>query len=509
MTTDTLTHAPEEPAVRYGGWHRVTSPGIGPLGLAGTVMGIGGLVVAFVTGTLASPSAGLVLAIMVGLGLLPLALTTRDGRNGYAYTAARLGHGWARRRGRTRYTPNLLGGRTGLGWSGPSPAPGPLARAQLRGVIVPIWGEVGVLRSRSDRWSVLLDCPVDGAALVDEGTLTTWADQWGHWLGNLPHEAQIVGTTVTVETYPDTGATLAAETARLSSPDSPALATAFLDEVTTSWPGGSYAARCWITLTFTTHRPGRRPAAPGEMADLLIERLPGLCSSLASTGAGRAAPMTPDDVVAVVRTAFDPAAAPLFDAAAATGHPHGLDFADAGPVAAVDEWQHLRHDEATSVTYKMTAAPSGDVTGRVLAPLLDPRPGLLRKRVTLIYRHHDAVEAARIADADLRTAAARAGERRGQIRAEHAAALGQARAAADEQATGAGLTRLSLLVSATVATLDELPVARAAIEQLAAQSRLRVRPCLGSQLASFIAALGVGVLPTDISRVPDVLREAL
>ena len=157
----------------------------------------------------------------------------------------------------------------------------------------------------------------------------------------------------------------------------------------------------------------------------------------------------------------------------------------------------------------MTAAPSGDVTSRVLAPLLDPRPGLLRKRVTLIYRHHDAADAARIADADLRTAAARAGERRGQIRAEHAAALGQARAAADEQATGAGLTRLSLLVSATVATVDELPLARAAIEQLAAQSRLRVRPCLGSQLASFIAALGVGVLPTDISRVPDVLREAL
>ncbi|MGB7962826.1 MAG: SCO6880 family protein, partial [Propionicimonas sp.] len=82
-------------------------------------------------------------------------------------------------------------------------------------------------------------------------------------------------------------------------------------------------------------------------------------------------------------------------------------------------------------------------------------------------------------------------------------------AAADEQAAGAGLTRLSLLVTATVDTLDQLPAARAVLEQLAGQARLRLRPCYGSQSASFTAALGVGVLPTDASRVPDQVRDAL
>ncbi len=487
----------------------MASPGIGRLGLAGTLAGIGGLVVAFIAGTLASPTAGLLLATLVVVGLLPLVLTARDGRTGYAYTAARVGHGWARRRGRTRYTPALLGGRTGLGWSGPSPAPGLLARARLRGVVIPLWGEVGVLRTRADRWSVLLEAPVDGAALVDEHTLTGWAQAWGHWLAALPHEAQVVAATVTVESHPDSGAALAAETARLTAPGAPVLARDVLAEVAATWPGQAQVARCWITVTFSTHRPGQRPARAGEMADLLVERLPGLCASLAGTGAGRVVPMTPDQVIAVVRGAYDPAAAGMLQAAAAQGQSHGLGFADAGPIAQVEAWDHLRHDGAVSVTFKMTQAPAGEVTGRVLAPLLDPHPGLARKRVTLVYRHHDATEAARIADADLRTAASRAGERRGQVRAEHAAALEAARAAADEQAAGAGLTRLSLLVTATVDTLDQLPAARAVVEQLAAQARLRVRPCYGAQSAAFTAALGVGVLPTDVSRVPDQVRDAL
>jgi hypothetical protein len=245
------------------------------------------------------------------------------------------------------------------------------------------------------------------------------------------------------------------------------------------------------------------------MADLLVERLPGLCASLARTGAGRAVPMTPDQVVAVVRGAWDPDAIPLFDAAAQAGLPHGISFADAGPVAVRNEWDHLVHDNAVSCTWRMTAAPPGGVHAGVLAPLLDPHPGLLRKRVVLIYRHHDAAEAARIADADLRTAAVRAGERRGQVRAEHAVALAGARSAADEQASGAGLTRLGLLATATVSSAADLPAARALVEQLAAQSRLQLRCCYGTQGAAFTIALGVGVQPTDTSRFPDQLRDAL
>ena len=505
-----ITTKPTPTEAHYGGWHKVTSPGIGRLGLAGTVLGIAGLVVAFLVGSLASPLAGLVLAALTILGLLPLVARTRDARTGYGWAGARLGFGWANARGRTRYTPALLGGRTGMGWSGPSPAPGLLARSQLRGVIVPLWGEVGVLRTRANRWTVLLECPVDSAGLVDPDTLAGWTEAWGHWLASLPHESQVHAATVTVESAPDTGQALVAETTRLAHPGAPTLAAEFLAEVATTWPGQSQATRVWVAIVFTTARPGQRPATPGQMCDLITERLPGLCASLArGTGAGQVAPMTPDQIVAIARTAYDPGAAGLFDAAAAAGIDHGLTWAQAGPVAADEAWDHLRHDGATSITYKMTSAPAGDVPARVLAPLLDPTPGLARKRVTLIYRHHQAAEAARIADADLRTAASRAGERRGQVRSEHAAMLVDARRSADEQAAGAGLTRLSLVVTATVPDPDGLAVARTLVEQLGARSRLQLRPCYGSQSAAFTAALGLGVLPTDVTRIPDTLRDAL
>ena len=72
---------------------------------------------------------------------------------------------------------------------------------------------------------------MDSAALVDPDTLAGWTEAWGHWLASLPHEAQVQAATVTIESFPDTGQHLIAETARLSRPGAPDLAGAFLDEV--------------------------------------------------------------------------------------------------------------------------------------------------------------------------------------------------------------------------------------------------------------------------------------
>jgi hypothetical protein len=129
--------------------------------------------------------------------------------------------------------------------------------------------------------------------------------------------------------------------------------------------------------------------------------------------------------------------------------------------------------------------------------------------VTLIYRHHSAAEAARVADADLRTAASRAGERRGEVRATHAAALFDARQVAAEQAVGAGLTRVSALVTATVADAGQLRDAKSVVEQLAQRSQLQIRLATGTQSSAFTMALGLGVLPTDTALFPAALRGSL
>ena len=51
-----------------------------------------------------------------------------------------------------------------------------------------------------------------------------------------------------------------------------------------------------------------------------------------------------------------------------------LEWAEAGPVAAVESWEHYRHDSGMSVSWALREAPRQAVAARVLAPLLDPGP---------------------------------------------------------------------------------------------------------------------------------------
>ena len=98
--------------------------------------------------------------------------------------------------------------------------------------------------------------------MVDPDTLAGWTEAWGHWLASLPHESQVHAATVTVESAPDTGQALVAETTRLAHPGAPTLAAEFLHEVATTWPGQSQGTRVWVAIVFTTARPGQRPRHP-------------------------------------------------------------------------------------------------------------------------------------------------------------------------------------------------------------------------------------------------------
>jgi hypothetical protein len=267
-----------------------------------------------------------------------------------------------------------------------------------------------------------------------------------------------------------------------------------------------------------------------EMAAQIGRRLPLLLHQLRTCGAGTGAAMTAAEVAATVRVAYDPAAAPLLDRARAqhdrldsvsprTGGVDALvaplvSWQDAGPVAQVEAWDHLRHDSGTSITWQMVEVPHGAVQSRVLEQLLDANDMLARKRVTLIYRPHDPASAARVADADVRTAVGRATLRQGEGRATESLALAAARQSAAEQAIGAGLIRFSMLVTATIAgggSGDTQQLARAAelIEQLGPACQLRLRRCYFSQAAAFTAALGVGVVLPKHVAVPDLVRDNL
>jgi hypothetical protein len=557
----------------YGNWRRPASPGLPRLGLLGTALALGSLVLVMGVQVLAGLAAAGVCALAVCAGLLPLVWRNRAGRNGWQVLAAKTAWRVGQRRRQHLYTSSL----TGPVSFGSARLPGLLANSRLLSAVTAHGEPFALIHLPSTRhYAVMISLDPQGSQLIDPETVDEWVACWGGWLARLGHEANLEACTVTVETAPDPGSRLAAEVQTMLTPAAPALSRAMLTEAASSYPHGSATVTAYLTLTFTARRqggteterfrlrqPGRRgtgsraaprphgglaDAAGGgptsgtgggvrsgqEMAAQIGRRLPLLLHQLRTCGAGTGAAMTPAEVAAIVRVAYDPAAAELLDRARAQHTQLGISnpgivnpgttdvggaleaplvsWQDAGPVAQVEAWDHLRHDSGTSITWQMVEVPHGAVQSRVLEQLLDANDMLARKRVTLIYRPHDPASAARVADADVRTAVGRATLRQGEGRATESLALAAARQSAAEQATGAGLIRFSMLVTATISgggAAGELAQAAELIEQLGPACQLRLRRCYFSQAAAFTAALGVGVVLPKHVAVPDLVRDNL
>jgi hypothetical protein len=144
----------------------------------------------------------------------------------------------------------------------------------------------------------------------------------------------------------------------------------------------------------------------------------------------------------------------------------------------------------------------------VLARLLAPHRDIARKRVTLLYKPVDAARAAAMVETDLRAAEFRASSTR-KPQARDTLAVRAAAATASEEASGAGLVNFGILVTATVIDPHKEQDARAAVDNLSATARLRLRPVYGSQDSAFAAALPLGLVLTKHMQVPSTLREKL
>ena len=211
------------------------------------------------------------------------------------------------------------------------------------------------------------------------------------------------------------------------------------------------------------------------------------------------------EIAGVIRTAFDPAARGevlRIAAQARAGHDPGmLEWADAGPVGAEEFPDHYRHDSGISVTWAWHEAPRQNVTADVLARLISPGP--YPKRVSLQYRPFPAAAATRVLEAEVNAATFREHYRNRTGRDETARdAHDQARArqAAAEEAAGAGVCLISLFVTVTVTSIDDLPHAAAWTEAAAESSKIRLRRMTYSQAAGFAATLPCGICPADLAR---------
>lgn len=490
----------------YGNWRQPTSPGLIGLGSVGTAVLLGGLIVVVFTVMIAGMLEGLVAGGVLVVFLAVLLIKDVHGRSALSRVAARVSWSSARSRGSHLYRSGPLGRAL---W-GTYQLPGLAAPTRLSEHTDSYGRRFALLHTpATGSFSIMIGTEPDGAALVDQEQIDVWVADWGHWLANLGDEPGIEAASVTIETAPDSGTRLRREVAMNIDDNAPEFAKAMLAEAVDRYPAGSSTVKAYVAITFSAAaRAGGKKRTPEEMGRELAARLPGLTGSLQATGAGSAHPLDGQELCETIRIAYDPAAAVLIDEAHANGEVPELSWPDVGPSAAQASWDGYRHDSAYSMTWSMSAAPRGNVQSGVLARLLAPHRDIARKRVTLLYRPIDAARAAAIVESDLRSAEFRATSST-KPAARDVLAVRSAQATAGEEASGAGLVNFGVLVTATVFDYEKHADARAAVDNLSATARLRLRPVYGSQDSAFAAALPLGLVLTKHVKVPSELRNKL
>ncbi|MBE1532871.1 hypothetical protein H4W34_002704 [Actinomadura algeriensis] len=476
------------------------SPGIGRLGLIGTLILMVGLIIVTLI-AMASALLGLLGAVVLALVMVPLVLRDQHGRNALQSITARVAWWWGRSRGWHLYRSGPLG----ITPNGEYRLPGLLAASRLletRDSYGRPFALVVVPATR--HYTAVFECNADGAALVDREQIDTWVAYWGHWLASLGYEPGLVGASVTIETAPDLGHRLEEEVSANTDPNAPDLARAALREIVWNYPVGSARVSTRVAVTYAAlPRPGGKRRDEAEMVREIAMRIPGLTSRLEMTGAGTARPMTADQLARAVRMAYAPDAQSGLEAT----EDQEMRWEDAGPTAAQELWDHYVHDGGHSITWGMSEAPRGEVLSSVMTGLVAPHHDIARKRVTFLYRPYDPGSAAGIVERDRKDTRFRIGGVGTAARTE--IDVVRSDQSALEEARGSGVTRFTVLVTATVRSADELPLAAAAIDTLAPTARVRLRRMYGSQASAFAATLPLGVVLPDHLRIPGVVRESL
>ncbi|MGC5225143.1 SCO6880 family protein [Micromonospora sp. DT81.3] len=495
------------PAQRsYGNWTKPKTAGLLGLSALGTAILFVGAGFSVIVTMASNILNGVITAVIFGIFLLTVAAKNKHGQSLLQRATTRVGWMFTKARGAHIYRSGPLGRAE---W-GTAQLPGLAAGSRLTE-----WRDsynrpfaLVQVPSTSD-YTVVIGTEPDGAALVDREQIDVWVAEWGAWLASLGDEPGIEAVSVTIETAPDSGTRLRREVTSRIDPTAPAFARELLHSLVDKYPAGSATIKAFVAITFNAAaRTGGRKRTADEMGRELASRLPGITQSLSATGAGATRPIDAQELCEVIRIAYDPAAARLIDEANAAGEPPELYWPEVGPTAHQAGWDTYRHDSALSVTWMMSSAPRGNVPSSVLSRLLAPHRDVARKRVTLLYRPIDAAKAAALVEADVRAASFNLNSSN-KPTARNMTAARAAAATAAEEASGAGLVNFGMLVTATVTDASQEADAKAAIDNLSATARIRLRVVHGSQDSAFAAALPLGLVLPKHLQVPAELREQL
>lgn len=495
--SDTTTKSREP--LSYGNWTQPRSAGLFGMTYATSMTGLFLVIVSFLTLLFLGPIVAVVITVLWVLGMIPLVIRI-DGRTGYELMIVRQKFAKAKKNRETIYHSGPFSQVPGGTYLLPGTlAPSNLYAAQSAGGYT--FGLVHI--PRTHHYTVVFKCFPQGDEAIEQDTIDTFVWYWGRWLATLGQSGDVVGATAVLETVPETGKTLSNEVQLITKEDAHPLARRIMQEAADMLPQDRVGLSARLAVTFKATTPERRKN-PAEQANEIGRRLPGLLQGLADAGVS-AKPMTPAEIVAFVRRAYDPASLRALEDGSIEADGHGVAWENAGPGMAVEEFRDYRHDGVRSVTWEMSQAPTGAVNERVLRRLLATNEDVPWKRVALVYRPHTAAEAVSIVDADFKDAVAAEQSGRGIASAAASLRVAATSQARREEARGHGLVRFGLLITASAKETDDLPRMTSTVEDLSTQARLRVRRCHGFQAVAFAAGLGCGVLLPEHSTISPVL----
>lgn len=324
--------------------------------------------------------------------------------------------------------------------------------------------------------------------LLDPGEQQRRVAGWGRALAATCRSGRVARVQVSERTLPESGTDLAEWWSQRGIDDGGWAATTYRDLIERAGPAG---ARHETTISLSvdlaaTARAARTSGGGIEgAAAVLRQEMSMLVASLRAADISVGHWLGPDEVAAILRTAYDPDAASTLDRYPTIGR----SLADAGPIAVTERWDGLRSDSAFHTVLWISEWPRSQVFPGFLSPLV-LTDGVLRT-VSLHYVPVATDRAAR----DLRRkktelmSDAHQRQRVGQVdsaqaSAEYADVLQQEA----ELTAGHGVLRTVGLISITAATREELDSAVAEVQQAAVQASCETRRLVGQQAQAFAAA---------------------
>ncbi|MES9541875.1 SCO6880 family protein [Actinomadura sp. NPDC000600] len=480
----------------YGGWRR--RQGIGLLGLdtTSTFIALGTAMLLVLVAATAPrllvyllPPALIVGALsLLRVGGVPLA----------RIVLARCRWHWGVWRGHTRYQAGVV-----IDHPRAFQLPGVLAPLTLLSAEDGYGGRYGIVWDRrAGLLTATLRVVPASTWLADRSDADTWVVSWGGWLAALGHMPAVRWVSVTVDTAPEPGSTLADAVDRAVVDTAPEPARTIMSELVRTAPAAAADVDTRVSITFDPKASASGPKDLFEAVAELGRTLDGLASRLGGCGVSVLGRATAAEIAGAVRIAFDPDARGEVNRLLARPNSEEiLSWADAGPVTATEHTTHYEHDGGHSVSWAWHEPPRQNVRSDVLAKLVAPGP--FPKRVTLQYRALPAAAASRVLQQEVNAAAFRAQFRRRTGRDETARDswdAARARQAAAEEAMGAGVCLISMYATVTVTDPGQIQRAVAQVEASADSAKIRLRRLWGSQATGFATTLPCGICPPELSR---------